>query len=334
MRFSIHKIGWCVALLSVLMSCSTGSARVHMASDTLHLQIHRFDKTLLHWVADGDSAALDSLHHLYPTMLEVLGMGVLNQRSPENPAFMERVQQYYAEPTLQGLYRDAVSSYADVQDIETALSHGMAFLKANFPDMKIPAVYMHVSGFGQNVLVADSLLSLSIDRYLGSEYSLYQRFFYDYQRIKMERSRCVIDYLFGWLMSEYPFAGNENVLLDRMIYQGKIAYIVSLALPEATPALIMGYTAADEQWCVEQEASVWRAILQRKQLYTPDRLTTDKYFEEAPCHFLSDQTPGNIGTWMGWQIVKQYMKETNATLLELMGAEDAQVFLNTSKYKP
>ncbi|MCD7849188.1 MAG: hypothetical protein LUH63_05295 [Parabacteroides sp.] len=40
---------------------------------------------------------------------------------------------------------------------------------------------MHVSGFNQNVLVGDSLLSISIDKYLGEEYPLYQEFFYDFQ---------------------------------------------------------------------------------------------------------------------------------------------------------
>ena len=80
---------------------------------------------------------------------------------------------------------------------------------------------MHVSGFNQNVLVGDSLLSLSIDKYMGKDYPLYQDFFYDSQKLKMQRGLVVPDYLAGWLMSEYPFAGKENVLLDRMIYEEK-----------------------------------------------------------------------------------------------------------------
>ena len=89
---------------------------------------------------------------------------------------------------------------------------------------------MHVSGFNQNVLVGDSLLSLSIDKYMGKDYPLYQDFFYDSQKLKMQRGLVVPDYLAGWLMSEYPFAGKENVLLDRMIYEGKIKYLLSQAL--------------------------------------------------------------------------------------------------------
>ena len=88
---------------------------------------------------------------------------------------------------------------------------------------------------------------------MGEEFPLYQQFFYGYQRIKMQRARCVVDYLAGWMMSEFPFTGNENVLLDRMIYQGKIQCILSLAFPEMDPALIMGYTQSEYQWCVEHD---------------------------------------------------------------------------------
>ena len=68
--------------------------------------------------------------------------------------------------------------------------------------------------------------------------------------------------------------------------------------------------------------------------YTPDQITTSKYLDDKPCTFLSDETPGNIGTWIGWQIVSSYMKENNASLQTLMQQQNAQEFLSQAKYKP
>ncbi len=96
--------------------------------------------------------------------------------------------------------------------------------------MQIPALYMHVSGFNQNVLVGDSLLSLSIDKYMGEDYPLYQDFSMTINAVRCNPSHVVPDYIAGWLMSEYPFNGNENVLLDRMIYEGKIKYLVFISI--------------------------------------------------------------------------------------------------------
>ena len=295
--------------------------------------IERFDRALLEMIESGDTALGKKLLDAYPYELEIVGKGVLNMQSPAQPGFFERLIRYYSEPTLKRLYEEAVAKYADVSDIETQLSQAFAFLKANFPEMQIPAVYMHVSGFNQNVLVGDSLLSLSIDKYMGKDFPLYQAFFPNYQRIKMQRTRVAADYLAGWLMSEYPFEGNESVLLDRMLYEGKIKYIVSLALPELSPAQLMGYTEAEQAWCEAHEKTLWSTIIERKHLYTPDRLTTEKYLRDTPCTFLSDETPGNVGTWIGWRIISSYMQAVKPTLPALMKQTNAQELLGMAKYR-
>lgn len=329
-----NKIFIGLVLFFNMTACTAGASSFNIPTETEHVSIRRFDRTLFRWVQTGDTAVYDSLCIVYPQMLDVLGKAVFNMQSHDLPGFMERVRKYYSEPTLNGLYDDTMKEYTDVSDIEEYLGQGFAFFRANFPNCTIPAVYMHVSGFNQNVLVADSLLSLSADKYLGSEYPLYQQFFYDYQRIKMQRRRCAVDYLAGWLMSEYPFTGNDNVLLDQMVYFGKIQYVVSLALSDIPENELMGYSENSLDWCDKHEGTIWREIIKRKHLYTPDRMTTEKYLEETPCSFLADEAPGNIGTWIGLQIVRHYMKETGSTLTELMAAEDAQQFLNASKYKP
>ena len=327
-------LGGLLGLLLTVSGCNSQPANIQFPQDSLPIRIQRFDEALLNLIETNDTSLEKDLLASYPAMLDISGKGILNLQSPAVPGFFNRIINYYSEPTLKKLYEDAVSYYKEVSDIEEQLGHGFAFLKANFPTIPIPAIYMHVSGFSQNVLAGDSLLSLSIDRYLGTDYPLYLQFFQDYQRIKMQRILVASDYLTGWLMSEFPFTGNENVLLERMVYEGKIKYIVSLALPEVKPYQLMGYTEASYTWCEEHASTLWSTIIQRKHLYTPDRLTTEKYFQEAPCTFLSDETPGNIGTWIGWQIVSRYMQETQASLPALMQQTNAQELLTLSKYKP
>ncbi len=327
------RMGMLLGWLFWAESCQGQPANIAKPTEPMPIHIERFDQALLEMIEAGDTAMGKKLLDVYPYELEIVGKGVLNMQSPTVPGFFERLIRYYSEPTLKHLYEEAVTKYADVSDIEAQLGQAFAFLKANFPEMQIPAVYMHVSGFNQNVLVGDSLLSLSIDKYMGESYPLYQAFFPDYQRIKMQRTRVAADYLTGWLMSEYPFEGNESVLLDRMLYEGKIKYIVSLALPELSPAQLMGYTEAEYAWCEAHEKTLWSTIIERKHLYTPDRLTTEKYLRDTPCTFLSDETPGNVGTWIGWRIISSYMQEVKLTLPALMNQANAQELLAAAKYR-
>ncbi len=326
------KIFFQIILLVSFTGCKgqTGSGTVFAEP----VSIQRFDKALFSLIETGDSTGQQWLLNEYPDMLDVIGKGILNMQSVETPSYFDKLINFFSEPTLKGLYRDAIETYDNITDIEQRLGDGFYYLKTYFPELQIPRVYMHVSGLNQNVLVGDNLLSLSIDKYIGKEYPLYMEFFYDYQREKMQRSHVVPDYLSGFLLSEYPFAGKENVLLERMVYEGKIKYLVSHALPYTNPQELLGYTDEQYSWCMEHEKDIWKAIIERKHLYTPDHITTNKYFEDIPNSFIATDAPGNLGTWIGWQIVSNYMKETKSTPQMLMQQTDAQQILTQSKYKP
>ena len=322
------------ALSTLLVSCEGQNARTAGDARIEPVSIIRFDKALFRLVESGDTALWPGLADQYPEMLRVLGQGVLNLRSAEAPGFLGKTLRYYSEPTLRALYRDAIERYDSIPDIERALGQGFAYLRTHFPTARIPAVYMHVSGLNQNVLAGDSLLSLSIDKYMGADYPLYQEFFYDAQRSLMRPELVAPDYIAGWLMSEFPFEGRENVLLDRMIYSGKIYYILSLCLPDRPIESLLGYNEEAARWCHANEKMLWKTIVSRKHLYTPDITTTQKYFENRPCTFLSDATPGNIGAWVGFRIIQKFVDETRCTAGQLMESGDAQDVLTGSKYKP
>ncbi len=328
------KFLWIGILASFLTNCQGQNRASVRPSEPLEVHIHRFDKALFCLVEHDDSLRRAQLKADYPAMLELLGKGVLNSKSADLPGFFDKLTGFYAQPALLALYRDALAAYDSIADLEQGLGNGLAYLKANFPDMQIPAVYMHVSGLNQNVLTGDSVLSLSIDKYMGENYALYQDFFYDYQQRKMQRELVVPDYLAGWLMSEYPFTGKENVLLDRMIYEGKLKYLLHDALPEVKEASLMGYTDQQLSWCKENEGMLWKGLVERKHLYTPDLPVTTRYFEEAPATFLAAEAPGNLGSWLGWHIVERFMEETGTTPRELMQITDAADLLARSKYKP
>ncbi len=320
-------------LLTSFSGCNAyaGSTR-HSPADPI--AIERFDKKLLEYIETKDAGLQEVLIREYPVMLDLTGKGILNIKSIDAPGFFEKLTGYYSNPALMALYKDALTRFEEVEDIEQKLGQGFSYLTGCFPEMKIPHVYMHVSGLNQNVLTGENALSVSIDKYLGYDYPLYEEFFYDYQRVKMQPAYVVQDYLTGWLMSEFPFAGKENVLLERMLYAGKIKYLVSQACPEISPAQLMGYTEEEYQFVKKNEELIWRTAIERKHLYTPDLITTNQYLEEQPSPFFSDEAPGNIGSFIGWQIIEKYMEETKSAPDLLMQNNNAQEILSLSRYKP
>ncbi|MDR1224952.1 MAG: DUF2268 domain-containing putative Zn-dependent protease [Tannerella sp.] len=309
-----------------------------MTDDSEMIRINRFDSALLQWIESDSPVILAQIETRYAQMLEVLGKALFKTGPADSSIFFDNLINYYSEPALHALYKDAVGFYSagsiEMAGLTEELSHGFARMKKLFPALQVPAVYMHVSGLQQNIIVADSLLSCSIDKYMGSGYPLYEDFFYSYQRKSMIPERIAKDCLHVWLKSEYPYTGKENVLLERMIYEGKIIYILTQTGKDCTFQNLLSLTDDEYKWCRQYESTLWTTIIERKHLYTPDIATTSNYFQPAPATFISAEAPGDLGYFIGYRIVEKYMKQTRSTCEELMNNDDAQDILHKSKYKP
>lgn len=322
-----------IIILLILIGCNNCDS-IKGKNTTVNININRFDKELYESISTDQAALQQQIKQNYASMLNVIGLSIFNIQDTQTDVFFDRLINYYSEPTLNKLYQDALETFENIESIQENLSKAFGYQEIHFPSMQIPAVYMHVSGLQQNILIDDSLLSISIDKYLGADYPLYTDFFYDHQRKKMDPVYVAPDYFSAWLMSEYPFKGDDRVLLDRMIYDGKIKYILHEALPQLIPETLMGYAPTEYQWCKQNEKEIWKLIIERKHLYTPDHVTTSKYFSSAPSIFISDDAPGELGTWIGWQIVTSYMNNNNITPEQLMINVDYQDILTKAKYKP
>lgn len=329
------KYNWFLSFLTLSIFCGCTGKSFGMLENTEPMHINRFDSALYQWIDSDNPVQLEKIKQEYPHMLDVLEKAIFQTR---RPAFFNDLINYFSEPTLKKLYREAITFYAgdDAKTIHIAkeFAYGFAQMKKQFPTMQLPAVYMHVSGFQQNMIVADSLLSCSIDKYMGADYPLYADFFYDYQRKNMVPERVAKDGLSVWLQTEYPFQGKDNVLLERMIYEGKICYVLTQIGNKYTFRDLFSLSETEYKWCLEYESTLWTTIIERQHLYTPDIAVTSKYFQPAPSRFISEEAPGNLGHFIGYRIVERYMKQTKATCETLMNNNDAQDILQKSKYKP
>jgi uncharacterized protein YjaZ len=54
----------------------------------------------------------------------------------------------------------------------------------------------------------------------------------------------------------------------------------------------------------------------------------------TPSVFISEQAPGNVGSFVGYRIVEQYMKQTGVTTAELLQNRDIREIITRAKYKP
>ena len=82
---------------------------------------------------------------------------------------------------------------------------------------------------------------------------------------------------------------------------------------------------------------MWRYFLEKEMLYSDDPKLTTRFMTPGPFSKfyleIDNDTPGRVGAWIGWQIVRSYMKNNNVTLPELLKIDNKEIF-EKSKYKP
>ena len=91
-------------------------------------------------------------------------------------------------------------------------------------------------------------------------------------------------------------------------------YLLDKLLPETPDSLKTDYTQQQLNWCEKNEGQIWNFILSSNDLYTTEPELIKTYIGAAPhTDGMPDASPGNIGQWMGLQIVKAYVHKHSLT---------------------
>ena len=81
---------------------------------------------------------------------------------------------------------------------------------------------------------------------------------------------------------------------------------------------------------------MWTFLAEHKLLFSTDRMSVKRFIDDGPyTSAFTDQSPARTGAWLGWQIVRSYMKQNkDVKLADLMNNTDFQGILNNSEYQP
>lgn len=302
------------------MSCGQkNKVELAVAEIPLKIEVQRFDKVFFE-ARPGD---LNKVKNSYPFFFP---SGV------EDSVWLNKMQ----DSLWRELYSEVQKKYADFSTVQSETEDLFKHVKYYFPETKIPKVITVISEMDYNnrVIYADSLVIISLEMYLGKEHKFYQ--FPSYIKQNFEQRQIMPDIVSGFF--KYKMAANqEKSLLSNMIYAGKELYLKQLLLPDYSDADKMGYTAEQIIWCEENESYMWRYFIQKELLYSVDQKLIPRFINMAPFSKfyleIDNETPGRVGAWIGWQIVRSFMENNEVSLQQLLSSSSREIF-EKSKYKP
>ncbi len=287
---------------------------------SVDLNIERFDKLY----AAATTKTLPELKNEYPFLFPTQFPDSIWYAKLNDPIFKE-------------LNVEVSKQFSDNSKFEDDLEMLVSRIKHYFPEEKTPRVITLVNEvlIDKKAFYTNDLILISLDTYLGKNHKFYEPFA-EYQKANLEPDQILPD-----LVTNFAFRkivpSQDKTLISEMIYYGKLHYLKDLLLPETPNYQKIGYTAIQEKFCIENEFQMWSYLVDEKLLYDNNIKNYQRFIEDGPfTKFyleIDRESPGRIGQWLGWQIVKSYMENNDVTLDQLLKTEPTVIF-NKSKYKP
>lgn len=325
-----------LCLTILIVSCARNPLKINVSNISVDLKFRHLDVDLLKLRQDQMQDAIPELKRSYGEFFDIFTYRMIAIGGSEQENFPELLYSFVSDTLIRKLGVKVAEKLDTIQlreELEDAFKH----YKHYFPQKGIPAVYTCISGFNQSVVVSEKLIGISLDKYLGSDSPFYEQLGLPvYKRRNMHQGRILPEVMYGWAATEWPKADVANTLLSQMIQEGKMMYFLDAMLPELHDTLKVGFTEEQLGFCRKNEARMWTFLAEHKMLFTTDRMNIKRFIDDGPyTAAFSDKSPARTGVWLGWQIVRSYMKEhPEMKLPDLMNKTDSQEILNQSGYQP
>ncbi len=330
----MKKVYFFLILIVVTTACSRNPLKVDVSNVVVKTEIKSFSDDLLKQPIDSSVVAqLDSKYgdffHLFTQRMIWIG-------APGDTGFMEGLQRF-ASDTLIVHLKELTNKRIDQRKLENDLTEAFRHYKYYFPKDTVPQIVSCISGFNQSIITSDNLIGISLDKFMGSSCSYYAQLgLPEYKRKRMNPENIVPETMKAWAQTEFPKNEESGNLLSQMIYEGKIMYFVDAMIPDMPDSLKIGFSSKQLDFCNASEAGMWTYLAEQKLLYSNHRMDIKRYTSDSPyTSSFTAESPGRTGVWLGWQIVRAYMKKNpQVSLSQLMENSNHQEILNQSGYYP
>lgn len=344
----MKKISLFLLIIAAFSACGHRESGPDISNIKVNLAVQRFDEDFFSLDTMQVENGLNTLQRRYPTFLQPFLQSIVGVTDTTG------IKDFFR------LYKPVFDSsqkiYADFNPVKAELEKALRYVKYYFPSYQVPATVIPVVGPMNTMqdlaqmangeytpdFIGPDFIGISLQFYLGSRFSLYQEEYFINAVVPLYRSRRFSkEYIAADVMKLitddlFPDKSKTRPLIEQIIEKGKQWWLLDHFLPGTPDSIKTGYTQQQLDWCQQNEGLIWSYIIKNEDLYSVNPATIQTYIGESPFTsvFSQEDSPGNIGPWIGWQIVKKFAeKNSGLKPADVMLASPKQI-LEEAKYRP
>ncbi len=249
--------------------------------------------------------------------------------------------------------REFIRGYAPVQQyldkqfsntgaFQKELEQAFRYVKHYFPQYKTSNAIFFTGPFdAPGVANTNNGFAFGLQQYAGKDFKEYQapefqEMFPTYISRRFSKEYMVANCMKSVADDIFPDRSAGKPLIEQMIEKGKQWYLLDKFLPKTPDSLKTGFTQKQLEWCAANEGMIWSYIVKNEDLNSLSPAVIQVYIGEAPFTqgMPQDASPGNLGQWIGWQIVKKFVSKNSKLSIEEVMRTAPAVINEQAKYKP
>lgn len=330
-----------LVIISLLFSCNHNHLDIDISDINLEpLKVMRLDEDLFSINYENFDLKSKYLDEKYGQFYNRFLINSIHLNGIKDSLYKPQVLSFVNDKDINEANKYIKKIYSDAyfDELTQNTTECVKRFKYHFPKKPTPKnIITCVTGWNYSMAYSDNSLIIGLDMYLGDTAKFYRMLnLPKYQTKNFTKDHILPDMMRAWLLTEFDNSEPINTLINHTIFYGKLYYALNALLPNTADSLIFSYSEKQIKYCTKYEKQLWGYFAEKNRLYENDlkilrELTSDGPFTGA----ISKDCPPRIAMWVGWQIVKSYMKNNKlVTLSDLMNETDAQKILSKSKYRP
>jgi len=290
-----------------LFSCKNENAiEEDIAKIDVNFNVERFDFAF----ANTEPEGLPELKTAFPFLFP---------ESIPDSIWFERMQDSN-QILLNKVTREKFTDFkAETNDIQNLFQH-LKYYDKTFRTPRVITLTNFVK-YREKLAVTDHQIYSGIQKYLSAN---------------MKPSQIVVDMAKAYAEKQI-FQSQKKTLLDEMVDFGKQLYFKDKVIPFKTDAEKIGYTPEQLEFAKANENMIWTKFVEDEMLYDTDSSLPARFIADAPFSKfyleLDNESPGRLGQYIGWQIVRAYVERTGEDVMKVLQKKPEDIF-RISKFKP
>ncbi|WP_437823213.1 gliding motility lipoprotein GldB [Tenacibaculum mesophilum] len=318
----MRKILALVALVFISFSCKNEESNkldVDVSNISVNVNLERFDVDFYTTKTNELTKTKEKYPMLFPPQPDSVWINKINNKDEQE------------------LFAETQKVFSDIEEEKEQLISLFKHVKYYNPRFVSPKVITMLTNIDYNnrIVYTDSLLLVSLDAYLGEKHEFYNDY-PAYVKQNNTKKHIVVDVAKA-IVGKQMLPSMARSFIDKMIYRGKKMYLLDAYLPNVADAVKIGYSQKKLEWAESNEEQIWMYFIEKDLLYSTSKDVDKRFLDLAPFSKFymeeDSQSPGRIGEWIGWQIVRSYMQKNDVSLHQLLQTSEEEIFKN-SRYKP